>query len=181
MHVVCSYECTIELTKKRIQKKEKERLTNWKEHIKTKSDWESDLQKVINAIVRKIDRNHLCISSRKRLVGKFDAGHFYSVGSNPTLRFNLFNIYGQTVYSNQHKSGDIHNYRIGLEETFGKEHIDFIDSMPSKYKLLNLTIEDIKESLTEAKKCLKLATNGTCNSDRLEQRQKFNEMIGIYK
>ena len=53
------------------------------------TDWNKKAQTKINLIVRLIDKGSFCHSTKKPLNDKFDAGHFYSVGSNNSIRFFL--------------------------------------------------------------------------------------------
>jgi hypothetical protein len=170
--------------------KEKQKAKQWqkekkeiKEKLMTKSDFEKLLQKEINTIIRLIDKDFKCISSGKPLNDKFDAGHFYSVGSNATLRFNLLNIYAQSVYANQYLSGDQINFINGIEENYGIGLKDYVLRLKSEYPILKLTTDELKEKITIARsivKHLKLE-NKTYNSiQRIDLRRQFNKMIGIY-
>jgi len=112
-----------------------------KEKLKTKSDYEKELQKEINTIVRLIDKGSFCHSTKKPLNDKYDAGHFYSVGSNNSIRFNLFNIYAQSVYANQYLSGDQINFLNVLSEVYGEEHKEYVLSLKGLYSYVKLTIK----------------------------------------
>lgn len=103
------------------QQRAKDKKT--REGLKSNSDYLKELQKEINTIVRLIDKGSQCISTLKPLNDKFDAGHLYSVGSNPALRFHLDNIHAQSVYANQYLSGDQINYINGLSQVMEK-HIN---------------------------------------------------------
>lgn len=172
------------------EQKEKANKRNWqkekkviKENLKTKSDFEKELQTQINKIVRLIDKGGVCISSLKPLNEKYDAGHFYSVGSNNTIRFDLMNIFAQSVYSNQYLSGDQINFLSGLEQLYGKDIKEYVLSLKSRYKLIKLSQEDLKEKTQIAKQIVKYleAENKNYNAkERIELRNKFNKMIGIY-
>jgi hypothetical protein len=185
---VCSTECAIKVAKVKVKKevskqwqKEKKEI---KEKLMTKSDYEKLLQKEINTIVRLIDKDFICISTQKPLNDKFDAGHFFSCGSNPSLRFNLLNIYAQSVYANQYLSGDQINFINGIEENYGSGLKSIVLRLKKDYPILKLTQEELKEKITIARsivKHLKLE-NKTYNSvQRIELRRKFNKMIGIYE
>ena len=116
-------------------KEKKER----KENLKTNSDYVRELQIVFNKFIRLRDKNEGCISCEKPLNTKFDAGHFYSTGSYPELRFNDF---GQCVFCNQHKHGNLIEYgerlhtRIGLVKIL---RLKELINIPKKY-----TIEELK-------------------------------------
>jgi len=185
---VCSTDCAIKVAKvkvkKEVSKQWKKEKKEIKEKLMTKSDYEKLLQKEINTIVRLIDKDFICISTQKPLNYKFDAGHFYSVGSNPSLRFNLLNIYAQSVYANQYLSGDQINFINGIEENYGSGLKSIVLRLKKDYPILKLTQEELKEKITIARsivKHLKLE-NKTYNSvQRIELRRKFNKMIGIYE
>jgi len=184
---VCSTDCAIKHAKTKTKataskqwQKEKKEI---KEKLMTKSDYEKQLQKEINTIVRLIDKNSFCHSTKKPLNDKFDAGHFYSVGSNPTIRFNLFNIYAQSVYANQYLSGDQINFLAVLSDVYGLEHKEYVLSLKSRYNLIKLSQNDLKDKIKIARSIVKhlQLENKTYNeSERLEVRKKFNAMIGIY-
>lgn len=186
-NTVCSTKCAIEYSKA-AQKKKKE--NEWKKEkavlkdkLKTKSDYEKELQKEINTIVRLIDKGFVCISTKKPLNDKYDAGHFYSVGSNPTIRFNLFNIYAQSVYANQYLSGDQINFLDGLRHYYGNEHAEYVLRLKSEFKVLKLSIEEIKEKISISRsivKWLKLQDRVFTTDERLELRIRFNYELGIY-
>ena len=113
--VVCSPQCAYQYSKRQGEKKRKEKIKELKESVKTKSDYLKEVQVVFNQYIRLRDENKPCISCGKPLIGKYDAGHFYSVGSSPSLRFNENNTFGQCVHCNQHLHGNLHMYRNGIQ------------------------------------------------------------------
>jgi len=154
-----------------------------KESLKNKSDYEKDLQKEINTIVRLIDKGSFCHSTKKPLNEKFDAGHFFSVGSNNSIRFNLFNIYAQSVYANQYLSGDQINFLNVLSEVYGIEHKEYVLSLKGLYTYVKLSIEDLKEKIIIARQIvneLKKADLIYPTKMRLQLRKVYNDIIGIY-
>jgi len=160
----------------------KEKL-EMKEKLKTLSDWSSDLQREVNSIVRELDKDHPCISSQRSLGKSFDAGHLFSRGGNPQIRYHLFNIFAQSVHDNQWKSGNALDFVDGIEKTFGTEIKDYclsLKGLPS----LKLSIEEIKEAIPKARsilKWLKLQSRKFTLEERIELRRKFNQDLGIYK
>lgn len=167
-----------------ISKEQKKVDSETRESLKTLSDYSKELQKEINTIVRLIDKGFVCISTGKPLNDKFDAGHFYSVGSNPTLRFNLLNIYAQSVYANQYLSGDQINFINGIKENYGSGLKSIVLRLKSDYKIIKLSKEDLKEKIIISRSIVKhlKIENKTYNSfERIELRKKFNKMIGIYE
>ena len=183
----CGYKCAIIHSKNLKLQKE---LKDWKvekailkDKLKTLSDYAKELQKEVNTIVRLIDKDTQCISTLKPLNNKFDAGHFYSVGSNPSLRFHLDNIHAQSVYANQYLSGDQMNYLNGLSDVYGIDYKDYVISLKSRYKVLKLSIDEMKEKITISRgiiKWLKLQDRKFTIKERMDLRKKFNNEIGIY-
>jgi len=155
------------------------------EELRTKSDWEKHLQQEVNKIVRLIDRDTFCISSLKPLNDKFDAGHYYSCGSNPAIRFNLLNIYAQSVHDNRHKGGNPISFMENLNLVYGKEVAEMVTGLKLHYPLLKLSKDELKEKITIARKIVcdlkKLDAVYPEPSERIRLRFKYNEMIGIYK
>ena len=119
-------------------KEKKER----KEALKTNSDYVRELQVVFNKFIRLRDKDEGCISCDKPLNTKYDAGHFYSTGSYPELRFNEDNVFGQCVHCNQHRHGNLIEYgerlhtRIGLVKIL---RLKELINIPKKY-----TIDELK-------------------------------------
>lgn len=163
-------------------KKAKSETKVLRDKLKTLSDWKNDLQKEINAIVREIDKGHPCISSGRPLGKSYDAGHFLGRQAFPEARYHLMNIYAQSVEQNQHKSGNVIGFMEGLEQVFGKEHLELVmalKSLPS----LKITIEEIKVAIPICRgilKWLKLQDRQFTTEERLELRKHFNSEIGIY-
>lgn len=181
---VCGYKCAINKAKDLEAKKQKEKDKKTRESLKTHSDYCKELQKEINTIVRLIDKGSQCISTLKPLNDKFDAGHFYSVGSNPALRFHLDNIHAQSVYANQYLSGDQINYINGLSNVYGTEYKDYVLNLKSTYKELKLSKEELKEKIVVAKQIVKELKEKDLNyfrSDRIFLRQIYNKRLAIYE
>lgn len=184
---VCNYKCAIIHSK---NLKEQKEAREWKVNkailknkLKTLSDYAKELQKEVNTIVRLIDKGTQCISTLKPLNDKYDAGHFYSVGSNPALRFHLDNIHAQSVYANQYLSGDQINYINGLIEVYGIEYKEYVINLKSRYNFLKLTKDDYSEKITIARgliKWLKLQDKKYSEKERIDLRKKINNSLGIY-
>jgi hypothetical protein len=190
LQVVCSLKCSIELAKEKAEKKEQKDIRKWKveglEKLKTKSDYEKDLEKEVNHIVRLIDKGHPCISSsRDKYI--VNAGHFFSVGSFPTLRFNLLNIFAQSVGDNLYKGGAPREYSDGLLNTFGYETYNEIIELKAKYPEIKLSIPEIRETIKVARQCVRYLKEHTKDSekpysteDRIDLRRFYNSVLGIY-
>ena len=123
-----------------------------KDRIKTKGQYMREAQAAFNAWVRARDASQPCISCGRHHDGKYDAGHYRTVGSNPALRFEPLNCHKQCVPCNQHKSGDIVNYRISLVLRIGQDKVDWLEGPhePQRY-----TIDDLKAIRADYKARLK--------------------------
>lgn len=86
------------------------------------------LEEEVNAFVRERDKNLPCISCGKYRES-YNAGHYYSVGGHPNVRFNLDNIHKQCVYCNLHLSGNIRPYRENLLLKIGEDRLNLLDSI----------------------------------------------------
>jgi hypothetical protein len=186
---VCSPACAILLSEKNKAKNEKREKTKIKKELreaaKTISTYRKELQIIINKIVREIDAGFNCISSSRAYKTNDQAGHYYSVGAYPNLRFNLHNIYSQSVADNLYKSGNPIGYTKGLIDTFGEEWIKIVTKLPEEYRTIKLDKEDIKQSILNAKDFLKIVQeykkeNELMTSHRIYLRNLGNKTIGIY-
>jgi hypothetical protein len=112
-----------------------------KERIKPKGQYMKEAQTAFNAWIRERDASLPCISCNRHHQGKYDAGHYRTVGSNPALRFEPLNCHRQCSPCNTHKSGDIVNYRIELVKRIGADKVDWLEGPhdPKRY-----SIEDLK-------------------------------------
>lgn len=173
--IVCGYKCAIKWNKGK-EKREKDEI---KENLLTTSELRKGLQIVINAIVREIDKGCNCISCRKKPL-KFNAGHYFSVGSNNSLRFHLFNLWGQCEHCNSYLSGNIHEYSKHLQEL---ELYNFIQDLPTIYPILKLSKEELKEAIGKAKTVLKVIPKldrPRTFAERIELRKKINNELNLY-
>lgn len=145
---VCGFECSIEYQKKQREKKRKKEEKEWKQrkkvykkNTKKPKEYRKELQDLVNACIREIDKGFGCISCD---TGKVEqAGHYRSVGSNPQLRYDPFNNFGQCIFCNMHKGGNPIEYREGLIDRYGIETTEsFLE--PSQ-PFNKLTINDIEE------------------------------------
>lgn len=143
----------LEQIKKTESKIEKARLNKLKSSLVTSSELKKKVQIVFNTFIRQRDQNKPCISCGRQLVGKFDAGHFYSVGNYPALRYHELNCHGQCVECNHHKGGNIHEYKIGLIQRIGEDKVNELTQMrntPRKYTMPELKqLLDFYKNLTK--------------------------------
>lgn len=145
---VCSPKCGLAIkdvnkdkARKAIDQVERKQIRAAKERIKSRGEYLREAQAAFNAWVRERDAALPCISCNRHHQGKYDAGHYRTVGSNPALRFNPFNCHKQCVPCNQHKSGDIVNYRINLVAKIGADKVAWLEGF---HEPMRYTIEDLQ-------------------------------------
>lgn len=156
---VCSPKCGLAIkdvnqdkARKAIAEVGRKELRAAKERVKPKGQYMREAQAAFNAWIRARDAAQPCISCGRHHEGKYDAGHYRTVGSNPALRFEPLNCHKQCVPCNQHKSGDIVNYRISLVVRIGQDKVEWLEGPhePQRY-----TIDDLKEIKARYKAMLK--------------------------
>ena len=146
--VVCSPKCALahapanqQKARKAIDQRERREIQVRKEKLKSRGDYLREAQAVFNQWVRLRDEAQPCISCGRHHQGKYDAGHYRTVGGNPELRFEPLNCHKQCVPCNQHKSGDIVNYRINLVQRIGAEQVAWLEG---PHKAQRYTIDELK-------------------------------------
>ena len=145
---VCSPACAIldapknrEKARKSLAQIERREIKVRKEKLKSRAEHLKDTQTAFNAWVRERDAELPCISCGRHHQGKYDAGHYRTVGSNPALRFEPLNCHRQCSPCNTQLSGNIVNYRIALVKRIGAEAVEWLEGPhePKKY-----TVEELK-------------------------------------
>ncbi|MGC1329093.1 recombination protein NinG [Pseudomonas sp.] len=111
-----------------------------KERVKTRADHMREAQTVFNEWIRLRDAILPCVSCGRHHEGQYHAGHYRTVGANPELRFEPLNVHKQCAPCNNHKSGDIVNYRITLVARIGAAKVDWLEGPhePKRYTIENL-------------------------------------------
>ena len=143
---VCDHICAIKHAQKLREKKEKREWQKEKavrlEKLKTKSDYEKELQMVFNEFIRLRDVGKPCISC-DALYGTYEvnAGHFVPAGTYKNLRFNELNVHNQCVHCNKHRHGSLIEYaerlplRIGIDSF---EELKRLKNVPRHYSIPEL-------------------------------------------
>lgn len=188
LQMVCSVKCSYEYSKAQKQKqlakqKQQQRKSDSEKRIDlmSKDAYRSKiLQPLFNKIARLIDYGQPCIATGT--YGKMSGGHYISVGANRTICMNLHNIHVQSFHSNSEKSGDTLKYQIGITQIYGKDYLEFMNSLHQTPKL-----DLSKQEMIELKsKCLSIIKE--LNSDlrilnaleRIKLRNEINTRLGIY-
>ena len=93
---------------------------------------EKKAQDTFNAFIRLRDCNKSCISCPGPVE---HAGHYFSQGHHPALRFNEVNTNGQCRRCNHFLSGNLIHYRSGLVKRYGEQKVlllEFAARRPGK-------------------------------------------------
>ena len=142
LQVTCSYSCALSYARGHMAKKVKAENKVKKERMKTKSQHLKELQTIFNKFIRLRDKGQNCISCDAKIKGNGHASHFFSVGSNPALRFNENNCFVSCEYCNTYLHGNLFEYSIRLPERIGEDAYQKL--LSSKGEKLHLSIPEIE-------------------------------------
>lgn len=183
LQMACSIECAISDARKKEEKRQRIQAKKEKkeglEKLKSVADWKSDLQVVVNWIVREIDKDLPCIShpNYKDFL-RFDAGHAYTVKAHGDIRFNVHNIHKQSSAANE-RHGYTVEYQEGLRNRYGNDYLEMLEGLPLRWKGTakeKYTIDNIKNIyLPNARQLQREMKAGA-----IFDRDQVNEIIGIY-
>ena len=165
---VCSAPCAIQhATEKRDKKRAQEEriaareskkvIRLEKERLKSRADHAREAQAAFNSFIRLRDKDEPCISCGRYHTGQYHAGHYRSVGAMPSLRFNELNVHKQCSVCNNHKSGNVIEYRIRLLEKIGHKALDWLEG---HHEPMKWTIEELKQIKSEYKRKLRELEDG---------------------
>ncbi|WP_122414435.1 recombination protein NinG [Pseudomonas viridiflava] len=119
---------------------ERKEIKARREKLKSRSDHMKDIQQAFNEWVRHRDASLPCVSCGRHHEGKYDAGHYQAVVSNPALRFEPMNCHRQCSPCNTRLSGNIVNYRIELVKRIGAEAVEWLEG-PHEAKKYNVELK----------------------------------------
>lgn len=127
--------------RKAIELVERREIRVRKQRLKSRADYLRETQAIFNQWIRLRDAAEPCISCGRHHDGQYHAGHYRTVASAPELRFEPLNVWKQCAPCNNHKSGDIVNYRANLVSKLGAEKVEWLEGPhePKRY-----TIEDLQ-------------------------------------
>lgn len=141
------------------------------------------VQGYFNNIIRSLDAGYGCIANPGRHVKHYDAGHFYSIGSNLTLALNAHNVHKQSVESNQHKGGQPLEFYDGLVHRYGEEYAQWVKHLkqcpPLKFNKERL--KEVKSILHKFEKELRETESYLFTKEKsIQKRNELNQMLGLY-
>jgi len=148
LQAACSVPCALQMAAARSAKVERENVRKEqaeakeaRKKLKSRSEYMKEAQQAFNEWIRMRDADQPCISCGRFHEGQWHAGHYRTVASSPELRFEPLNCWKQCQPCNNHKSGDIVNYRINLVKRIGADKVEWLEGPhePKRY-----TIEDLQ-------------------------------------
>lgn len=111
--------------------------------LETPAEAARKAQTVFNRWVRLMDRGMPCVScghpddgTRQR-----HASHYRPAGSNPALRYDPDNVHASCSICNNHKSGNLTDYRLELIRRIGIERVEWLEG---HHDLPHRTVEDFR-------------------------------------
>lgn len=150
---VCSPKCASDYARGQRTKAERRELKKRKQALKTNGELLKEAQREFNRYIRLRDHADSCIDCGSHgkdenwiTGGKWDAGHYLSVGSHPELRFEEDNCHKQlkTCNSGSGKYGKFHSkektisqqYRERLIKKIGLKRVEWLEGPhePKRYK-----------------------------------------------
>ena len=156
----CSFECAIayakHLTVKREATKKRNAGKELRAYKKTHKPTLLQLaQKLVNQFIRLRDEKELCISCGHNLANgrQAHAGHYIARSKSSLLRFSEENIHKQCNICNDHLSGNVAEYRVGLINKIGIGEVKYLED--NKTALKTWTVEELQEVITKYRKKIK--------------------------
>jgi hypothetical protein len=131
--VVCTVECAIQWGAMERQRKARRERIEYKRDNVTKPQLTKRAQAAFNKWVRLRDHDKPCIScgvfnpGGDESGGKWDCGHFRTVGACPGLRFDPRNAHRQCKRCNSYLGGNFANYRLGLIDRIGLDQVELLE------------------------------------------------------
>lgn len=156
-HIICSYECLIKYrNKKQVKKTEKRKYTKISEQ--SFAELVQVLQKDFNKFIRQRDTESdyfTCINcSKVKHKSKCDAGHFFAISTNPSVRFDENNVHTQCNYCNRFSSSGHLHYKENLIKKIGVNKFNLL--VAKSNKSLNLSRFELLEKIKYYRKLNKL-------------------------
>lgn len=116
--------------KKEIKKVERKETKQRKKELMSRSQWYAKLQKLVNQYVTKIRDvgKPCCTCGTTNPDIKYDAGHCFTVGGRPDIRFDLSNIHIQcSQQCNVYGSGMVHEHKQFIIFNLGQSELDRLE------------------------------------------------------
>jgi hypothetical protein len=134
------------------QKQWKAKKTRLKKELMSLQDWLKLAQMTFNKWIRHRDKGLNCISCDKP-PKKANAGHYFSQGGHSNVRFHEDNVHLQCEHCNSFLSGNLLNYRIGIEKRIGTARLIVLEVIAHETK--KWTVQELNEIIETYKRKLK--------------------------
>jgi hypothetical protein len=134
------------------QKQWKAKKTRLKKELMSLQDWLKLAQMTFNKWIRHRDKGMSCISCGNE-PKKANAGHYFSQGGHSNVRFHEDNVHLQCEHCNSYLSGNLLNYRIGIEKRIGTARLIVLEVIAHETK--KWTIQELNEIIETYKRKLK--------------------------
>jgi len=151
-HAVCNSEHKRQAAISKALKAERREIKQRMDDLKTKPQLAKEAQTAFNAFIRARDADLPCVSCGRFHQGQWHAGHFYSTGARPELRFNEDNCHKQCQPCNTELHGNLLLYRESLLLRIGP--VRFAE-LSNPHPAQHYTKEDLREIKAKYKAKLK--------------------------
>lgn len=148
LQFVCGPLCGLKYAEKLRMKVNRKEYKEAKVKMKSRADWLKEAQTIFNKFIRLRDDRLPCISCSRHHEGQYHAGHYKSVGAHGELRFHELNVHKQCAPCNNHLSGNIVNYRMGMINKIGIDKVEWIEG---NHQPLKLSIDEIRDLIAKYK------------------------------
>lgn len=140
-HEVCREEWKRQIIRQKAEKEERRKVRSRLEALKPRTQWLKEAQQAFNAWIRWRDRDKPCISCGTTRAAQWDASHYRSTGAAPELRFHPDNVHKACSVCNQHKSGNLIEYRIRLMALIGPTRVEWLEG---PHEARHYSIDELK-------------------------------------
>ena len=130
----------------------KAKKTQLKKELMSLQDYLKIAQQVFNKYIRERDKGMNCISCGNE-PKKENAGHYFSQGGHSNIRFHEDNVHLQCEHCNSYLSGNLINYRIGLEKRIGTARLIVLELIAHETK--KWSIEELTDLIATYKAKIK--------------------------
>lgn len=154
LQVVCTPRCALAYSKSKKDKAFKAETRTMRKALndKDRALWIKKSQEACNGYIRERDKSLPCVSCGRHHDGQYHAGHYIPAGRGAALRFDERNIHKQCAPCNNHKSGNLVEYRRHLICRVGLEVVEWLES---NHDIKRWTVDELKEIEREYKDKLK--------------------------
>lgn len=144
MQRVCSLHCArrVPVIAKQTLKAERKVTKAKLDAIKPRGKWIAEAQTAFNGFVRARDAKLPCVSCGTTTASSWNASHYRSTGSAPSLRLDEANCHRSCAQCNLHLHGNLVPYRLELIRRIGQAEVDRLEGQQQPKKF---TIDELRE------------------------------------